>query len=251
MLFVPFRYFFPFEERVNDFPQIFKRVMSSPPCHPQLTSKNKKECWLEAASQSSSAILYFSPARWRCGSPSPASLRTPFLSARLPTHAYMHAPHTHAPPPPRPPCTHPLHVPPHARAARTRYGSPNTSPKTLPHARVSPRVPPRTGAFHSCASDPHLHRHRLGSLSPLSFPGRARGDPPRSSASRAARSLPGAQSSPRLSTWPASPTGPLCLCSHPGSHQAGGGTCQAPPPEPSESGESGRSVEGNPLDFPS
>ena len=102
MLFVPFRYFFPFEERVNDFPQIFKRVMSSPPRHPQLTSKNKKECWLEAASQSSSAILYFSPTRWRCGSPAPASLRTPFLSARLPTHAYMHAPHTHARPPPRP-----------------------------------------------------------------------------------------------------------------------------------------------------
>lgn len=229
--------------------------MSSPPRHPQLTSKNKKECWLEAASQSSSAILYFSPARWRCGSPSPASLRTPFLSARLPTHAYMHAPHTHPPPPPRPPCTHPLHVPPHARAARTRYGSPNTSLKTLPHARMSPRVPPRTGAFHSCTSDPRLHRQRLGSLSPLSFPGWARGDwrpdPPRSSASWAARSLPGALSSPRLSTWPASRTGPLpLLTSQESPGGGGGGTSQAPPPEPSDSGESGLSVEGNPPQFP-
>lgn len=149
----------------------------------------------------------------------------------------------------------PLHVPPHTRTACTRYGSPNTPLQKLPHARVSPRVPPHTGAFHSCASEPRLHTHRLGSLSPLSFLGQAwrdwRPDPPRSSASRAARSLPGTLSSPRLSTWPASPTGLLHLCSHPRKHRAGCGTSQALPWEPSDSGESGRSVEGNPLDFPS
>ena len=111
----------------------------SPPRQTQLTSKNKKECWLEAASQSSSAIFNLSPARWRCGFPSPASLHTPFLSARLPTHAYIHAPRTHAPPQPRPPPMHspPLHVPPHTRTARTHYGSPNTPPKNC-HMHACP-----------------------------------------------------------------------------------------------------------------
>lgn len=95
----------------------------SPPRQTQLTSKNKKECWLEAASQSSSAIFNLSPACWRCGFPSPASLHTPFLSAHLPTHAYIHAPYTHAPPQPRPP---PMHSPPYT-----------CLPTHAPHARVT------------------------------------------------------------------------------------------------------------------
>lgn len=227
----------------------------SPPRQTQLTSKKQKRMLVGSCQPELLCHLLPQSARWRCGSPSPASLRTPFLSAHLPTHLHSHNPHARTSPTQTPPCTHRLHVPPHARAARTRYSSPNTLPQNC-HMHARPlRVPPHTGAFHSCASEPRLHMHRLGSLSPLSFLGRAwadwRPDPPRSSASRAVRSLPGALSSPRLSTWPASPTGPWHLCSRPRKHRAGCGTSQAPPPEPSDSGESGRSVGGNPLNFPS
>ena len=113
----------------------------SPPRQTQLTSKNKKECWLEAASQSSSAIFNLSPACWRCGFPSPASLHTPFLSASLPTHAYIHAPHTHR--------MHALwfskHTPPKI-ATCTRFPPSPSTHRRIPLLRLrtsSPHTPPR------------------------------------------------------------------------------------------------------------
>lgn len=256
--FVHFRYFFPSEERVKNFPQIFKRVMSTLPALPNPThfKKTKKNAGWKLPARAPLPSFTSVP---HAGGVDFHRPRPSTLLSFLPTspHTYIHAIHTHAPPPPRPPhaltaytCL-PTHAP-HARVTVLQ----THSPKIATCTRVPPpRVPPHTGAFHSCASEPRLHTHRLGSLSPLSFLGRAWGDwrpdPPRSSASRAVRSLPGALSSPRLSTWPASPTGPWHLCSRPRKHRAGCGTSQVPPPEPSDSGESGRSVEGNPLDFPS
>lgn len=199
------------------------------PRQTQLTSKKQKRMLVGSCQPGSSAILHLSPhaggvdfhrPRPPHSFPFCHTPHTPTFTQPTRTHLPTQTPHVHSPP---------TCLPTHTCRTHTLQFSKHTPPK-LPHA-ASLRVPPHTGAFHSCApQNLRLHMHRLGA-SPSPF-GRAWGDwRPRPSpiASRDVRSLPGALSSPGLSTWRPVPLG-RGICSRPRKHQAGCGTSQAPPP---------------------